>query len=480
MIRNNRIQSCWKVLLEYICFPFLLLGGMAGCQDFTDDTGQTMPEPDLKFVEEILNLPSEEKEYTVDIESNLPWRVGTSATWIDLLSSNGMGTGSFKMSVSENMNVAPREAEIEGWIIEGAGKKLKVVQEGVGIALKKRALKVGAKGSAEEVIPFSTMVAYSYQLSDPDCDWVHVSDAGGFTPGVVNDLELKLRIDTYLGTEEGRTVELHLIGTNGVTDVLTITQDQKPLEDIDYLRMFYEGANGMNWIKKWNFDAELKTDAMNWPGVTVKNGRVTDILFGTDNNIIGDITPLCYLSELKTLKLTRQHITSIPEEIGLLNNLTVLWVRESSLDGVIPESIANCQLLTEINFSNTPNTTPTEFKNNLTGGIGMLIDIPGLVTVKLYCNQFSGPLPAIPLDKNNNPTTWKKLKEFMVYSNRLSGSIPYGYGTVIAKSGSAGLFWVNDNQLSGTIPADIMTIPRYQTVANEKQIRLLQGNNLTE
>lgn len=477
MIRDKKAYSCWQDFMDAICVLFLLFG-MASCQDFTDDTGRTMPEPALKFIDETLNLPLEEKEYTVNIESNLPWRVKTSATWINLLSSNGMGTGSFKISVSKNTDVAPREAEIAGWIVEGAETKLKVVQEGMGIALKKRVLKVGAKGSAEEIIPFSTMVGYTYKLSDPNCDWVHVTDAAAVTPGIVNGLELKLRIDPYLDTEEGRTVELSLIGDNGVTDVLTITQDQKPLEDIDYLRMFYEKANGANWIKKWNFDAELKTDAKNWPGITVQNGRVTSIIFTTANNINGDMTPLCYLSELKTLKFLRQHISFIPKEIGLLTNLTVLWVRECSLSGEIPESISNCRLLTEVAFANTPNTTPDEFKNNLTGGIGMLINLPGLEVVKLYCNQFSGSLPSIPLDANNNPTTWKNLREFMVYSNQLSGTIPYGYGVSIGnKGGTAGYFWVNDNHLSGTIPADIKKIPRYE---KDKQTRMLQGNNLTE
>lgn len=111
------MYSCWQGLWGIICCLSLLLG-MASCQDFTDDTGRIMPEPDLKFADGTLNLPLEEKEYTVDIESNLPWRVKTSATWIDLLSSNGMGTGSFRISVSKNANVAPREAEIAGWIIE--------------------------------------------------------------------------------------------------------------------------------------------------------------------------------------------------------------------------------------------------------------------------------------------------------------------------------------------------------------------------
>ena len=82
------MYSCWQGLWGIICCLSLLLG-MASCQDFTDDTGRTMPEPDLKFADGTLNLPLEEKEYTVDIESNLPWRVKTSATWIDLLSSNG-------------------------------------------------------------------------------------------------------------------------------------------------------------------------------------------------------------------------------------------------------------------------------------------------------------------------------------------------------------------------------------------------------
>ena len=65
------------------------------------------------------------------------------------------------MSVTKNTDVASREAEISAWIVEGAETKLKVVQEGIGIALKKRTLKVGAKGNEEEVIPFVTMVAYT-------------------------------------------------------------------------------------------------------------------------------------------------------------------------------------------------------------------------------------------------------------------------------------------------------------------------------
>ena len=469
------MYSCWQGLWGIICCLSLLLG-MASCQDFTDDTGRTMPEPDLKFADGTLNLPLEEKEYTVDIESNLPWRVKTSATCIDLLSSNGMGTGSFRISVSKNANVAPREAEIAGWIIEGAETKLKVVQEGVGIALKKRAVKVGAEGSAEEVIPFSTMVTYTYELSE-GCDWIHVTDGAAITPGVINESELKLAIDPYTDIDEGRTASLYLKGSNGITDVLTITQDKKPLGDIDYLRMFYESANGDNWTKKWNFDAPLETNPTNWFGLKFENKRVVEIDIQSPNNIEGDIIPLCNLSELRSIKFKHQKLAGIPEEIGQLSQLTTLWIIESAASGNLPESLGECELLTSFNISNHPTSTPAGFNNTFTGNLDMLINIPGMVTIKAYCNNLSGPLPVIPLDGNNKPTTWKSLKEFMIYTNGFSGSIPYGYGTVIEKSGSSGIFRVNDNQLSGQIPADIKAWSQYAT---RKAAWILQGNSLTE
>lgn len=111
------MYSCRQGLWGIICCLSLLMG-MASCQDFTDDTGRTMPEPDLKFADGTLNLPLEEKEYTVDIESNLPWRVKTSTTWIDLLSSNGMGTGSFRISVSKNANVALAKRKLQAGLLK--------------------------------------------------------------------------------------------------------------------------------------------------------------------------------------------------------------------------------------------------------------------------------------------------------------------------------------------------------------------------
>ena len=235
-------------------------------------------------------------------------------------------------------------------------------------------------------------------------------------------------------------------------------------------------------MKKWNFDAELKTDAANWPGVTVTNGRVTGINFAASslfiNGIKGDITPLCYLSELTSLQFKRQLIDFIPEEIGQLTNLTTLMIAECGLKGKIPVSISNCQLLRVFNISNDPTVTPNGYKyNEVEGGIDMLFDIPGLVTIKAYDNQLSGTLPGPLVDENNQAIAWKNLKEFMIDWNQFTGNIPAGYGTVIEKSGGSGIFRVYNNQLSGQIPSDLKAWSQY---GKRKDAWILKGNNLTE
>ncbi|MBP6064607.1 BACON domain-containing carbohydrate-binding protein [Bacteroides sp.] len=480
MVRNRMIKSGkWNRLASFSLFLCLSLWlCLAGCQDFTDETGGAIPEPDLKFTNETMKLSLDKQIHSIELESNLPWRVKTSATWVELLATNGMGTGSFQVAVTKNTEVTSREAEITGWIVEGKETKMKVVQEGIGIALKKRTVKVGAKGSVAEVVPFATVVEYTCALSE-GCDWIQVTECPTIDPNVINNLELKLSIDPYTDTEDGRTGYVYLKGANNITDTLMVVQDKKPLEDIDYLRMFYEGANGENWVKKWNLNAALVTNATQWPGVTFTNGRVTAIDFYTvtKNGVEGDITPLCYLSELTALKFRHQKITAIPEKIGLLTQLIDLWVVESATGGNLPESLGNCKLLRTLNISNHPTATPAGFENTFSGNLDMLINIPSIVTIKAYCNQLSGSLPVLPLDESNKPTTWNNLKEFMVYSNGFSGTIPQGYGTVIDKSGTTGIFRVENNQLSGQIPTDLKAWSEY---IKRKAAWILQGNSLTE
>ena len=455
----------------------LLLGVFASCQDFSDNTATVEPDPNLKFSDEVLNISYEEQEIEGRIESNLPWRVASSASWISVLTPNGQSSGNYKMAVTKNGNVTPRETTLDGWIVASNKLSLRVVQDGVGIALKKRSLKVDGAGTVNAEIPFQTMVDYTCTLSD-GCNWVHITEQPAATPGVVADLSLRLTVDAYaVMNEEGRSASLFLTGSNGVTDELVITQDRKDLEDIDYLRLFYEGANGINWTKQWNFSSTLETNDTNWYGLTVENGRVVEITIQSPIGIEGDISPLCYLTELRSIKFKHQKIKSIPKEIGQLTKLATLWIIESAGEGTIPDELGDCQLLTSFNISNHPTTTPDGFNNQFTGGLDALLRIPGIVTIKAYCNNLNGGLPVIPLDANNQPTTWLSLKEFLVYSNSFSGSIPYGYGTVIEKSGSSGIFRVENNQLSGKIPDDLKAWSLY---TKRRDAWIMTGNSLTE
>lgn len=60
MILNRILSLCGQSCIGRIGLLSLLIG-LSGCQDFTDDTGVTLPEPDLKFVDEALNLPLDER-----------------------------------------------------------------------------------------------------------------------------------------------------------------------------------------------------------------------------------------------------------------------------------------------------------------------------------------------------------------------------------------------------------------------------------
>ena len=65
----------------------LLLAVSAGCEAFpTDDSGFTPETPELSIrANEVENVPREKTTLTIPVESNLPWRAGTDASWICLL-----------------------------------------------------------------------------------------------------------------------------------------------------------------------------------------------------------------------------------------------------------------------------------------------------------------------------------------------------------------------------------------------------------
>ncbi len=201
---------------------------------------------------------------------------------------------------------------------------------------------------------------------------------------------------------------------------------------------FYNSTGGPNWKKNTNW---LTGPVSTWYGVTVENGRVTEL--GKEgilafNNLTGHLpTEIGHLTALRKLISGNNPDLSgaIPEEIGNLHELVNIGIGNCSLSGTIPRSIGNCISLKTLSLR----------ENNLSGGIpdeiGSLDSLKHLI---LRDNQLSGSIPA-------SLGNCKSLRRIELNNNLLSGSIPYELGNCTHLC----VLKLNHNQLIGSIPIEL-------------------------
>ena len=178
--------------------------------------------------------------------------------------------------------------------------------------------------------------------------------------------------------------------------------------DRDALVALYNATDGDSWTDRtnWLTDADLST----WHGVTVSDGRVTQLEFYR-NNLSGTIpAALGGLSSLQKLKLGGNELSgSIPAALGNLPNLEILWLGGNALSGSIPSELGNLFSLQELRLSG---------------------------------NELSGSIPPALGDLSNLEILW-------LGGNELSGSIPSELGDLSNLTG----LWLHDNaSLTGTLP----------------------------
>ena len=165
----------------------------------------------------------------------------------------------------------------------------------------------------------------------------------------------------------------------------------------------YTSTEGNNWNQKWDLNQEVS----NWPGVTVKNGHVTEIrmLF---NNLTGSLpVSLSHLTELKVLELSFNQLTrEIPITIGALKNLEVLALNGNDLSGTIPNGISSLSHLKQLHLSSN------KLSGDLPNGIHRLTS---LEVFNVFDNDLSGKLP-LELASNRN------LRKFMVAENNFDNA----------------------------------------------------------
>jgi Leucine-rich repeat (LRR) protein len=220
---------------------------------------------------------------------------------------------------------------------------------------------------------------------------------------------------------------LTLIGRNHIALAQVSEQDSLALT------VLYDSTNGTDWTNNTNW---LIGDVSNWYGVTVSEGRVTQLdLY--NNNLVGTIPPsIENLSALQLLSLARNQLTGIiPAEIGNMSNLTQIYLQQNELSGSIPGEIEYLTNLTELRLQ----------INQLTGsippGIGKLTKLENL---HLSANQLDGSIPSEIQNLIN-------LKGLVLAGNQLNGSIP----TWINKLVNLEILNLSDNQLTGPIPTEI-------------------------
>jgi len=212
-----------------------------------------------------------------------------------------------------------------------------------------------------------------------------------------------------------------------------------------------------------------------------------EYLYLWDNQLTGTIpAELGNLTNLAVLSLGYNQLTgSVPASLGNLSSLESLYLNNNQLSGVLPATLGNLGSLTWLNVS----------YNQLTGSIpsqlGSLANLEGLY---LFNNQLAGALP--PELGNLTNLIWMNLS-----NNQLAGSIPASLGSLggtglgaqsvapemmeaaergiasggggdhaeegelqpLALTGLTGL-WLSNNQLSGTIPAEVGDLTNLTTL----------------
>ena len=145
-----------------------------------------------------------------------------------------------------------------------------------------------------------------------------------------------------------------------------------------------------------------------------------------------------YYSIVNTIELNlieNQLTGNIPPEIGILTNLTGLFLNYNYLRGEIPSEIGNLINLTELHLGH----------NGLQGEIPPEIgNLVNLTYLSLWNNELTGSIP--PEIGNLNNLIFLSISE-----NKINGQIPLELGNLIHLN-SLGLF---NNELTSSIPSEI-------------------------
>ena len=183
------------------------------------------------------------------------------------------------------------------------------------------------------------------------------------------------------------------------------------------------GAALLNW--------SAKTPISQWDGVVID---------GSPARIAG-----LYL-------YSRELTGEIPDQLGRLTGLEILWLHDNLLSGELPAALGSLSRLEQLSLS----------RNRLSGGLPAAMgNLTNLEFLSLSRNLLTDKIPAELGNLSN-------LEELWLYENDLSGEIPPELGNLTSLTHLA----MEGNQLTGVIPPEL---------GNLTSLTLLdmEGNQLT-
>lgn len=101
---------------------------VSGCLNEKDETGFTPETPEISFTQESVNVEKDGGELTIAINSNLPWRIKSNASWVSFDASNGLEGGDITIKVARNRLREERTAMLTAWITDESKATISIIQ----------------------------------------------------------------------------------------------------------------------------------------------------------------------------------------------------------------------------------------------------------------------------------------------------------------------------------------------------------------
>lgn len=250
-------------------------------------------------------------------------------------------------------------------------------------------------------------------------------------------------------------------------------------QDREALMSFFNATNGPGWVNNTNWGSSNP----DWHGVGVNGANVRSLSL-PGNQVAGPIPPdIWKLRDLVGLNLSRNRLYGpIPRELGWFKKLWTINLSHNQLTGTIPDLIEyRGGGLLYGGFSDRAALRTLILSHNQLTDIPQWLSESAIDILYLDNNQLTGPLLVSSLPRY--------LKELALNDNQLSGALPpdlmeLGWGPY-------GSLWLHNNQFTGEIPREWVQITKKmggeEIPAEESFIRAfilpnrltLSGNDLT-